>query len=350
MDAQDDMDYTLELPDELIEMIFWNLPYKTIFQQICEKVCRRWKTIAQRVFHAQYLKKWKAYEACAIEPKQLKLHGRTLTTLAMGSNGNIYTGSPDCTIRVWSDGSCIKSMHGTTSIYELAMGDDAVYSLSDNDDIQKWYVAGDAWLLDAKFHLDTSDTNTCVSAIAVGLDGKIYTGGSNGSIYVWTTDDTHSLLQTLRGHTGVIDALHVDRNGQLYSGSGDTTIRVWSGVDSRQLYILQGHTEIVCHITTGNDGLIYSASGDTTIRIWLDCGGAFGAHFGTLKGHKGIVWSVAVDLYGTIFSVADDETLRVWSGVDWRLMYTCQSCTWNIVAGIDGNIYTDASDEALQIW
>jgi hypothetical protein len=66
-----------------------------------------------------------------------------------------------------------------------------------------------------------------VCAIAVGLDGKVYSGSSDMTIRVWS-GESGAHLQTLHGHTDRVRALAIGLNGKIYSGSWDRTIRVWS--------------------------------------------------------------------------------------------------------------------------
>jgi len=123
----------------------------------------------------------------------------------------------------------------------------------------------------------------CVYALAVGLNGKVYSGSSDRTIRVWSGDDgTH--LQTLEGHW--VFALAVGLNGKVYSGSTDKTIRVWSGDDGTHLRSLVGHTGWVCALAVGLDGKVYSGSHDRTIRVWS---GDDGTHPQTLVGHTGWV-------------------------------------------------------------
>jgi WD40 repeat protein len=105
-----------------------------------------------------------------------------------------------------------------------------------------------------------------VRALAVGLDGKVYSGSRDMTIRVWSGDDgTH--LQTLVGHTATVCALAVGLDGKVYSGAGDTTIRVWSCADGRHLQTLVGHTSYVLALTVGLDGKVYSGSVDMAIRV-----------------------------------------------------------------------------------
>jgi len=96
-----------------------------------------------------------------------------------------------------------------------------------------------------------------VRALAVGLDGKVYSESSDMTIRVWSGDDgTH--LQTLVGHKSYVSALVVGLDGNVYSGSGDTTIRAWSGDDGKHLQTLEGHTTTVWALAVGLDGKVYS--------------------------------------------------------------------------------------------
>ena len=62
-------------------------------------------------------------------------------------------------------------------------------------------------------------------------------------------------------------ALAVDLDGRIYSVSGDDTIRVWCGTDGKHLQTLKGHTLSVFALAVGRDGLIYSGS-LTRVKIW----------------------------------------------------------------------------------
>jgi hypothetical protein len=95
-----------------------------------------------------------------------------------------------------------------------------------------------------------------VTAIALGLDDKIYTASFDSTIRVWSAaGGAH--LQTLLGHTDKVFALAVGLDGVIYSGSNDKTVRVWSGADGSHLQTLQGHTHSVRALAVGLDGKVY---------------------------------------------------------------------------------------------
>jgi WD40 repeat protein len=141
--------------------------------------------------------------------------------------------------------------------------------------------------------------NQGVCALAVGLDGKLYSGSEDETIRVWSgVDGTH--LQALEGNTGSVCALTVGFDGKkVYSGSEDKTIRVWSGTDGTHLQTLVGHTGVVCALAVGRDDKLYSGSEDETIRVWS---GADGTHLQTLVGHTGNVCALAVGRDDKVYS------------------------------------------------
>jgi WD40 repeat protein len=153
-----------------------------------------------------------------------------------------------------------------------------------------------------------------VWSIAVGMDGKIYSGSENRTIKVWSGEDG-TLMHTLAGHTDRVAALAVGLDGNVYSGSDDDTIRVWSGDDGSHLRTLVGHTSSVCTLAVGLDGKIYAGSSDRTIRVWR---GDDGAHLNLLVGHTNMVCYLAIGLDGAVYSVSWGSTIRVWSGDDGR--------------------------------
>jgi hypothetical protein len=151
-----------------------------------------------------------------------------------------------------------------------------------------------------------------VWALAVGLDGKVYSGSRDQTVRVWSSE-SGAHLQTLQGHTDDVSALAIGLNGKIYSGSLDKTIRVWSSETGAHLQTLEGHTDWVRALALGLDGKVYSGSYDRTVRVWS---GDDGTNLQTLVGHTDGVTALVVGKEGTIYSGSDDHTIRVWSGED----------------------------------
>ncbi|KAF7979561.1 hypothetical protein HWV62_41836 [Athelia sp. TMB] len=127
-----------------------------------------------------------------------------------------------------------------------------------------------------------------------------------------------NLLQVLRGHTDVVNAVVISPDGsKIASCSDDSTVRVWNALTGQEaLPPLQGHEYPVECLAFSPDGSkILSGSYDGTIRLW-------NAYTGELKlpillGHERGVTSVAFSPDGSrIVSGSDDQTVRMWNALD----------------------------------
>ena len=78
----------------------------------------------------------------------------------------------------------------------------------------------------------------------------------------------HTCRRSKDTQTRFVFALAVGLDGRVYSGSGDHTIRVWSGVNGTHLQTLKGHTRDVFSVKVGLFGKVFSGSHDRTIQIW----------------------------------------------------------------------------------
>lgn len=70
----------------------------------------------------------------------------------------------------------------------------------------------------------TNGEQTSFSCAAYDDQGFAYTGGSNGSIYIWSGN---TLKTTVKASTGFVGALRW-LNGKLYSGGKDGKVNIWA--------------------------------------------------------------------------------------------------------------------------
>jgi WD40 repeat protein len=190
---------------------------------------------------------------------------------------------------------------------------------------------------------------SAVYALAVGLDGKVYSGSADNTIMVWS-GERGAHLQTLQGHTAIVFALAVCLDGNIYSGSFDRTVRVWSGASGEHVRTLEGHTNWVMALAVGLAGRIYSGSADETIRVWA---ADDGTHLQTLVGHTGFVRALAVGKDGAVYSGSYDHTIRVWSGEDGTHHRTLVGHTDSVISlavAPDGRVFSGSSDNTIRVW
>lgn len=231
------------------------------------------------------------------------------------------------------------------SVRALAVGlDDKVYTGSDDGTVRVWSL-NDSFRVPVKvFHCFPS----AVSAIAVGHDGKLYTGSQHiVHVRVWSTPSTPPMR--LQGHQSGVTALAVGHDGKVYSGSTDTTVRVWSADSGEHLWTLEGHTRAIRALVIATNGRVVSASSDRTIRVWASDNGA---HLHTMEGHSHVVCALAVGPNNLVYSSSFDKTIAVWSAADGtrirRLRYRANRVT---ALTSDGDrLFSGVWDGTLSIW
>jgi WD40 repeat protein len=173
-------------------------------------------------------------------------------------------------------------------------------------------------------------------------------GGYDPDEYLCRKLGDDKVLHTLTGHSGSVTSLAVGLDGKIYSGSSDKTIRVWSGEHGAHIQTLEGHTDDVYALAVGLDGKVYSGSEDRTVRVWS--GGDDGTHLQTLEGHRYGITAIAAGRDGKIFSADEGRAIFVWRGDDGTgifrinynprgVFYTLRGWT-TLCVGLDGKIYT----------
>ena len=104
-----------------------------------------------------------------------------------------------------------------------------------------------------------------VSALAALADGRLASGGGDGTIKLWSTDGG-SEPAVLR-HGVQIVSLAVLSDGRLASGGGDGTIKLWPKDGSGEPVILR-HGGPIVSLAALADGRLASAGRDGAIKLW----------------------------------------------------------------------------------
>jgi hypothetical protein len=356
------VDPTAWLPDELLMAILIHVAAGGA----CRLACRRWhaachdRSVKRRAWEGR----WEGYSAGWRVPQKLigdrlgpySDPSEEVCALAVGPEGTVYSATTYNGTYAWSGTgrSYLRALDDTnlvgfgSSVLAVGGPDSTVYAPcpSGSGSICVW-SGTDGRCLDA-IH-----TPSKVLALAVAVDGTLFVS-SHTVIRAWSKGEH---VRTILGHSDTVVALAIGTQGRLYSGSDDTTIRVWSIADGTHLATLAGHTLPVRALAVGADGTLHSGSADATVRVWS---GDDGRLLLTLRGHAKPVASVAVDSRGTIFSASADATIRVWcSGA--RTVTTSYILYWVgfnqvvypplLVVGRDDKLFaTRPADGALMVW
>ncbi|XP_057443001.1 protein JINGUBANG [Lotus japonicus] len=218
-------------------------------------------------------------------------HVDTVSALTLSQDGALlYSVSWDRAIKIWRtrDFTCLESLTNAhdDAINAVAVSTDGrVYSGSADKTIKVW-----GKLQGEKKHslLDTMERhNSGVNALALsGDESLLYSGACDRSVLVWEKEGEDGgrmvVVGALRGHTNSILCLAVVAVLDLVcSGSADKTIRIWKGIGHREyscLAVLEGHAgSIKClsAVVDFDDAadseasfLVYSGSLDCDVKVW----------------------------------------------------------------------------------
>ncbi|KAK1422333.1 hypothetical protein QVD17_25374 [Tagetes erecta] len=192
------------------------------------------------------LKIWHAADFKCLE-SICNAHDDAINALSVSSNGDVYTGSTDRTIKLWRK---LKSSDGEKHTLVTTL---------------KKHKSG-------------------VNALALSTNENIlFSGASDRLIMAWETSDEDEndmvAVSVLKGHVKSIMCLSVVSD-LLCSGSADETIRIWNKTENCYfcLAVLDGHKGPVKCLTSETDHnhatdasasyLIYSGGLDSDIKVW----------------------------------------------------------------------------------
>lgn len=189
-----------------------------------------------------------------------------------------------------------------------------------------------------------------VWAVAALADGRILSGGSDGTVRLW--DAAQGIeLQAWAKHSGEVYAVAATPDGRrAVSASMDETVRVWDIEQGRLLHTLKGHGRPVRDVSVTPDGLwAISAADDCALIVWdLERG----VKRSELSGHEAAVRALAMTWQGRAVSAADDRTLRVWRvESDLHTLNGHRDAVRDIAILPDGRSYLTVSDDRLiKLW
>ncbi|GLA33115.1 hypothetical protein AnigIFM63326_002394 [Aspergillus niger] len=161
-------------------------------------------------------------------------------------------------------------------------------------------------------------------------------------------------MQTLEGHSGLVDSVAFSGDGQLLaSGSHDKTIKLWDTATGALKHTLEGHSRSVHSVAfSGNSQLLASSSHDKTIKLWDTATGALKY---TLEGYSRSVYLVTFSGDGQLLAFGpSDNTIKLWDTATGTLKHTLEGHSdWVHSVGFSGNSQLLASssyDKTIKLW
>lgn len=195
--------------------------------------------------------------------------------------------------------------------------------------------------------------NPTAEEAAKGEKPKIFLGSNDANIYVFTEDESLSILK-LEGHSSTVSALAAnDSNGRILSGSWDMTAILWEG--KNKLCVIFGHQQAIWATAfLGNTDVLLTASADQTIKAWSSSANLME----TFIGHTDAVRSLSSINDEIFMSCANDGTLKRWKlGSGLLKSYDCHatyiySMAWITEPGSDNKIgfITCAEDRTVRLF
>ncbi|XP_049346038.1 protein JINGUBANG [Solanum verrucosum] len=207
-------------------------------------------------------------------------HADSISCLAV-SNGYIYSGSWDKSLKVWriSDLKCLESIkaHDDAINGLVASKNGVVYSASADGKIKAWKNSSGTHSLKGilEGHKDVS-----LNSVVVSEDGVfVYGGGSDGYVMGWVGNknlDSWKLICEVKAHEMAVLCMCLMMGEFLCSGSADKSICIWKREINGGLFkfgVIKGHEgPVKClQASTGSVGggfMLYSGSLDKSLRVW----------------------------------------------------------------------------------
>ncbi|KAK5989213.1 Vegetative incompatibility protein HET-E-1 [Cladobotryum mycophilum] len=199
-------------------------------------------------------------------------HLESITCLVFLSDGNVASGSADCTLKVWN--TDLKVDHDMATEYEELIES---IKLSSNNELVatgSWDGTIKIWVVTTGQHRATLEghNNRIMSLNFSPNDKYIASISEDNSVKIWGIA-TSSCLATLKCH---IESVAFSPNSRSIAfGFADGSMEIWNLMPIKHWNIMNSDYEMMAHgspihcITFSPDGVsIASSSRDETITIW----------------------------------------------------------------------------------
>ncbi len=229
-----------------------------------------------------------------------------------------------------------------------------------------------------------------VHAVVALADGRVASGGSDGTVRIWDPANADAPDLVFRNHGDEISAMAQLSDGRMVTAAADGAIHVWelggspiihsrheaialteladgrvasTGADGSVLLwdpdapeadgdAYLGHDGAVLAITQLADGRVATGGRGGEVHLWDPT--APGSTLARYTGHEGSVTALAQTASGLIVSGGADDTVQVWDPEDpevTRATFTGHTeGVRAVVALTDGGVASAGNDDTVQLW
>lgn len=290
-------------------------------------------------------------------------HKDGIRSLLISNDGTrLYTGSYDCTVRIWDvqSGEVLEVLESHKDwVCALAMSHDhsTLYSASADNTIKVWGINKKVGTTPLTGSFTCKEWHIPCLTLAPDDSMLVYGGAVDNEVKMLSlpSGEEHG---SAKGHTDWVSAVHIAPNGSvLFTGGFDHSVRVWTCPSMDPLAVWIGHTGWVgTFCMPGNGSLLYSGAGDGTIRVWkVATKEAEGECTGILKLHTDYVAQVHLSPdETTLYSCSGDQTVATWALPEGQVIthlrgHTSAVTSLALVPGSD-DIFSASQDRSVIKW
>ncbi|KAM7262586.1 hypothetical protein ACFE04_000269 [Oxalis oulophora] len=238
------------------------------------------------------------------------LSGHTLavTCVKWGGDGHIYTGSQDCTIKVWetTQGKLIRELKGHGHwVNTLALSTEYVLRTGAFDHTGKQYSSPEEM---KKVALER------YNKMRGGAPERLVSGSDDFTMFLWEPAVSKHPKTRMTGHQQLVNHVYFSPDGHfIASASFDKSVKLWNGSTGQFVAAFRGHVGPVYQVSWSADSrLLLSGSKDSTLKIWDIRTKKLRED---LPGHADEVYAVDWSPDGEkVASGGKDRVLKLWMG------------------------------------